>query len=55
MEPMHLAEAHGLSLAVRWPHRIEDLHLLRELGRGDDEIAALWRDGVVGSEAPDPI
>ena len=34
MAPAHIAETHALSRAVRWPHRIEDLHLLFELGRG---------------------
>ena len=34
MESSHLAEAHALSVAVGWPHRIEDWVLLLELGRG---------------------
>ena len=45
MEAAHIAEAHALSLAVRWPHRIEDLRFLLELGRG---LVLLEGETVIG-------
>ena len=46
MEPAHLAQAHGLSVAVKWPHRLEDLAFLLALGRG---AVALDGGRVVGT------
>ncbi len=46
MAPQHLAEAHGLSVAVRWPHRIEDWAFLLTLGRG---VVALDGGQVIGT------
>ena len=46
MECAHLAEAHALSVAVKWPHRLEDWTFLLSLGRG---AVALDGDRVIGT------
>ena len=46
MEAAHLAEAHALSIAVKWPHRLEDWAFMLSLGRG---AVALDGDRVIGT------
>lgn len=46
MASQHLTEAHGLSVAVRWPHRIEDWAFLLALGGG---AVALDGGQVIGT------
>lgn len=46
MEVAHLAEARTLSLAVEWPHRLEDWAFMLSLGRG---AVALDGDRMIGT------
>ncbi|MCD0504598.1 GNAT family N-acetyltransferase [Bordetella petrii] len=45
LEPRHLPQAHALSAALRWPHRLEDWHFALGLGAGE---AAWHGDDMAG-------
>ena len=46
LAPRHLPEAHALSVAVKWPHRLEDWQFFFALGRG---FAALKGSELIGT------